>query len=56
MEDKERENKDKDVIDITAEQFSGTPYKEFLVKNNKNTEEKKCNDGDKNCARGEEGR
>ena len=36
MEDKERENKDKDVIDITAEQLFGTPYKEFLINKNKN--------------------
>ena len=44
MEDKEQENGDKDVINITAKQLFGTPDKEFLINKNKNTEEEKGRD------------
>ena len=58
MEEKEWENKADDVIKITAAQFFGTPDEAFLIKNNKKTEEKKGDDGDKNgnAERGEKKR
>ena len=37
MEEKEWENEDDDVIDITAAQFFGTPNEAFLIKKNKKT-------------------
>ena len=52
MEDKEQENGDEDVINITAKQLFGTPDKEFLINKNKNTEEEKGRDGKKKCAVG----
>ena len=48
MEEKEWENEDDDVIDITAAQFFRTPNQAFLIKKNKKTEEKKGDDGDEN--------
>ena len=48
MDEKEWENEDNDVIDITAAQFFGTPDEEFLIKKNKKTGEKKDNDSNKN--------
>ena len=50
MEEKERDNEedDKNVIDITAAQLFGTPDEAFLIKKNKKTEEKKGDGGDKN--------
>ena len=47
-EEKEWENKDDDVIDITTAQFFGTPDEAFLVQKNKKTKENKGDDGDEN--------
>ena len=44
MKEKEQENQDNAVIDITAAQFFGMPDEAFLIKKNKKTEEKKGND------------
>ena len=51
--EKERENEDDDVIDITAEKFFGTPNEAFLIKKNKKTKEKKSDDVDENSYGGE---
>ena len=48
MEEKEWQNEDDDVIDITAAQLFGTPDEAFLVKKNKKTEDKKGDDDDEN--------
>ena len=48
MEEKERENKDDNVIDVTAAQFFGTPDYAFIIKKNEKTGDKKGDDGDKN--------
>ena len=50
MEEKEWENEDDDVIDITTAQFFGTPNQAFLIKKNKKTEEKKGDDGNNNSS------
>ena len=47
-EEKEWENKDDYVIDITTAQFFGTPDEAFLVQKNNRTKEKKGDDGDEN--------
>ena len=48
MKQKEQENEEDNVIDITTAQFFSTPDKAFLIKNNKNAEEKKFDEGNKN--------
>ena len=48
MEEKEWENEDEDVINITAAQFFSTPDEVFLIKKNKKTEENKGNGGNEN--------
>ena len=48
MEEKEWENEDDDVIDITAAKLFGTPDEAFLIKKNKKTEKKQGNDRDRN--------
>ena len=55
MEEKEQENEEDDVIDITTAQLFGTPDEAFLINKNKKTEEKKGDDGDENGDGGEEG-
>ena len=60
MEEKEWDNEEDNVINITAAQFFGKPDKAFLVKKNKKTQEKKGDDGnendDSNSKRGEKKR
>ena len=48
MEEKELENEDDDVNDITAAKFFGTTDEAFLIKKNKKTEEKKGKESDEN--------
>ena len=53
MEEKEQDNKNDNVIDITTAQFFITPHKTSLIKNNKETEQKKGDESKKNRDGGE---
>ena len=55
MEEKQRDNKDDEIININAEKFFGTPDEAFIINKNKTMEGKKGDDGAKNGDGGEDG-
>ena len=52
MEEREQDNEDNNIIDITTAQFFTTPHKAFPIKKNKKTDEKKGDDVNENSELG----
>ena len=44
MEEREQDNEDDNLIDITTSQLFSTPDKAYLINNNKGTDQKKGDD------------